>query len=161
MDTVLQTVNCVDVLPRTSRHLHSHLLWTSLEPGHCHCAVCLMEPHMNISKPSVDKSNTGVRTLISHHKKRTLVTLINVAAGQCDEPAASDDVYHTYARTVLTFVHSTWTAPNWPATSRPSYPTCQRHDLIGCSETRAVGAHCSAHRCKKRLNKNFKNVKKR
>jgi len=221
MDTVLQTVNCVDVLPRTSRHLHSHLLWTSLEPGHCHCAVCLMEPHMNISKPSVDKSNTGVRTLISHHKRRTLVTLkilffveqvnawdfhcaewehethrkcvsltrdawdltgclrmtegvrapmrkgqgdqrasVNVAADQCDEPAASDDVYHTYARTVLTFVHSTWTAPNWPATSRPSYPTCQRHDLIGCSETRAVGARCSAHRCKKRLNKNFKNVKK-
>ena len=75
MDTVPQTVNCVDVLPRTSRHLHSHLLWTSLEPGHCHCAVCLMEPHMNISKPSVNKSNTGVRTLISHHNRRTLVTL--------------------------------------------------------------------------------------
>ena len=53
----------------------SHLLWTSLEPGHCYCAVCLMELHMNISKPSVNKSNTGVRTLISHHKKRTLVTL--------------------------------------------------------------------------------------
>jgi len=30
---------------------------------------------MNISKPSVNKSNTGVRTLISHHKRRTLVTL--------------------------------------------------------------------------------------
>jgi len=75
MDTVPQTVNCVDVLPRTSRHLHSHLLWTSLEPGHCHCAVCLMEPHMNISKPSVNKSNTGVSTLISHHKRRTLATL--------------------------------------------------------------------------------------
>ena len=76
MDTVPQTVNCVDVLPRTSRHLHIHLLWTSLEPGHCHCAVCLMEPHMNISKPlSVNKSNTGVRTLISHHKRRTLVKL--------------------------------------------------------------------------------------
>ena len=76
MDTVPQTVNCVDVLPRTSRHLHSHLLWTSMEPpGHCHCAVCMMEPHMNISKPSVNKSNTGVRTLISHHKRRTLVTL--------------------------------------------------------------------------------------
>ena len=75
MDTVPQTVNCVDVLPRTSRHLHSHLLWTTLEPGHCHCAVCLMEPHMNISMPSVNKSNTGVRTLISHHKRRTLVTL--------------------------------------------------------------------------------------
>ena len=73
MDTVPQTVNCVDVLPRTSRHLHSHLLWTSLEPGHC--AVCLLEPHMNISKPSVNRSNTGVRTLISHHKRRTLVTL--------------------------------------------------------------------------------------
>ena len=28
-----------------------------------------------ISKPSVNKSNTGVRTLISHHKRRTLVTL--------------------------------------------------------------------------------------
>ena len=27
------------------------------------------------SKPSVNKSNTGVRTLISHHKRRTLVTL--------------------------------------------------------------------------------------
>jgi len=65
----------VDVLPRTSRHLHSHLLWTSLEPGHCHCAVCLMELHVNISEPSVNKSNTGVRTLISHHKRRTLVTL--------------------------------------------------------------------------------------
>ena len=39
------------------------------------CAVCLMEPHMNISKPSVNKSNTGVRTLISHYKRRTLVTL--------------------------------------------------------------------------------------
>jgi len=51
MDTVPQTINCVNVLPRTSRHLHSHLLWTSLEPGHCHCAVCPMEPHMNISKP--------------------------------------------------------------------------------------------------------------
>jgi len=49
--------------------------WTSLEPGHCHCAVCLMEPHMNISKPSVNKSNTGVRTVISHHKRKTLVTL--------------------------------------------------------------------------------------
>ena len=48
MDTVPQTVNCVDVLSRTSQHLHSHLQWTSLEPGHCHCAVCLMEPHMNI-----------------------------------------------------------------------------------------------------------------
>ena len=36
---------------------------------------CLMEPHMNISKPSVNKSNTGVRTLISHHKRRRLVTL--------------------------------------------------------------------------------------
>ena len=33
MDTMPQTVNCVDVLPRTSRHLHRHLLWTSLEPG--------------------------------------------------------------------------------------------------------------------------------
>ena len=75
MDTVPQTVNCVDVLPRTSWHLHSHLPWTSLEPGHCHCAVCLMELHMNISKPSVNKSNTGVRTLISHNKRRTLVTL--------------------------------------------------------------------------------------
>jgi len=75
MDTVPQTVNCVDVLPRTSRHLHSHLLWMSLEPGHCHCAECLMEQHMNISKPSVNKSNTGVRTLIFHHKRRTLVTL--------------------------------------------------------------------------------------
>ena len=75
MDTVPQTVNCVDVLPRTSRHLHSHLLWTSLEPEHCHCAVCLMEPHMNISKPSVNKSNTRVRTLISRHKRRTLVIL--------------------------------------------------------------------------------------
>ena len=75
MDTVPQAVNCVHVLPRTSRHLHSHLLWTSLEPGHCHCAVCLMELHMNISKPSVNKGNTGVRTLISHHKRRTLVTL--------------------------------------------------------------------------------------
>ena len=74
MDTVPQTVNCVDVLPRTSQHLHSHLLWTSLEPGHYHCAVCLMKPHMNISKPSVNKSNTGVRT-ISHHNRRTLVTL--------------------------------------------------------------------------------------
>jgi len=30
---------------------------------------------MNISKPSVNKSNTGVRTLISHHRRRTLVTL--------------------------------------------------------------------------------------
>ena len=30
---------------------------------------------MNISKPSVNKSNTGVRTLISHHNRRTLVTL--------------------------------------------------------------------------------------
>ena len=30
---------------------------------------------MNISKPSVNKSNTGVTTLISHHKRRTLVTL--------------------------------------------------------------------------------------
>jgi len=75
MDTLLQPINCVDVLPRTTRHLHSHLLWTSLEPGHCHCAVCLMEPHMNISKPSVNKSNTEVRTFISHHKRRTLVTL--------------------------------------------------------------------------------------
>jgi len=75
MATVPQTVNCVDVLPRTSRHLHSHLLWTSLEPGHCHCAVCLMVPHMNIRKPSVNKSNTGVRTLISHHNRRTLVAL--------------------------------------------------------------------------------------
>ena len=150
MDTVPQTINCVNVLPRTSRHLHSHLLWTSLEPGHCHCAVCPMEPHMNISKPhththtnstalfrdypgesdsewqwhqlghmqvctslqkdnhasthhsvffytpdalpatqptaskhwrhniskpSVNKSNRGVRTLISHHKSKTLVTL--------------------------------------------------------------------------------------
>jgi len=75
MDTVPQTVNCVDVLPRTSRHLHSHLLGTSLEMGHCHCAVCVMEPHMNISKPSVNKSNTRVRTLIPHHKRRTLVTL--------------------------------------------------------------------------------------
>jgi len=45
------------------------------QPGHCHCAVCLMEPHMNISKSSVNKSNTGVRTLISHHKRRTLMTL--------------------------------------------------------------------------------------
>jgi len=75
MDTVPQTANCVDVLPIwliASRHLHSHLLWTSLEPGHCHCAVCLMEPH--ISKPSVSKSNTGVRTLISHHRRRTLVS---------------------------------------------------------------------------------------
>jgi len=36
-------------------------------------AVCLTEPH--ISKPSVNKSSTGVRTLISHHKRRTLVTL--------------------------------------------------------------------------------------
>ena len=75
MGTVPQTVNCVDVLPGTSRHLQRYLLWTSLEPGHCHCAVCLMEPHMNISKPSVNKSNTGVRTLISHHKRRILVTL--------------------------------------------------------------------------------------
>jgi len=75
MDTVPQTVNCVDVLSRTSRHLHGHLLWTSFEPGHCHCAVCLMEPHMNISEPSVNKSNTVVRTLISHYKMRTLVTL--------------------------------------------------------------------------------------
>ena len=30
---------------------------------------------MNISNPSVNKSNTGVRTVISHHKRRTLVTL--------------------------------------------------------------------------------------
>ena len=75
MDTVPQTVNCVDVLLRTNLHLHSHLLWTSLEPGHCHCAVCLMELHVNISKPSVNKSNTGVRILISHNKRRTLVTL--------------------------------------------------------------------------------------
>ena len=37
--------------------------------------LCLMEPHMNISKPSVNKSNTGVRILISHNKRRTLVTL--------------------------------------------------------------------------------------
>ena len=43
-----------------------------------YCAVCLMEPHMNISKPSVNKSNTGVRTLISHHKRKTLVTLFFV-----------------------------------------------------------------------------------
>ena len=49
----------------------------TMEPWHCHCAVCLTEPHiiMNISKPSLSKSNTGVRTLISLHKKRTLVTL--------------------------------------------------------------------------------------
>jgi len=71
MDTVPQTVNCVDVLPRTSRHFvvssrTSHLLWTSLEPGHCHCAVCLMEPHMNISKPSVNKSNTFLTTKGEH-----------------------------------------------------------------------------------------------
>ena len=78
MDTVPQTINCVDVLPNlidSESTLASHLLWTSLEPGHCHWAVCLMEPHMNISKPSVNKSNTGVRTLISHHRRRTLVTL--------------------------------------------------------------------------------------
>ena len=36
-NAVPQIINCVDVLLRTSRHLHSHLLWTSLEPGHCHC----------------------------------------------------------------------------------------------------------------------------
>ena len=49
----------------------------TMEPWHCHCAVCLTEPHiiMNISKPSLSKSNTGVRTLISQHKRRTLVTL--------------------------------------------------------------------------------------
>jgi len=70
MDTVPQTVNCVDVLPRTSRHLHSHFLWTSLEPGHCHCAVCLMEPHMNISKPSVNRSNTGDWSENSHFSQQ-------------------------------------------------------------------------------------------
>jgi len=38
---------------------------------------------------------------------------------------------------------------NWPATSRPSYTTrshghaCQRHDVIGCSETRTVSAQFS------------------
>ena len=55
----------------TLAHSFTHLLWTSLEPGHCHCAVCLMEPYMNISKPSVNKSNTGVRTHFSPQKENT------------------------------------------------------------------------------------------
>ena len=57
---------CAANLIDSESTLASHLLWTSLEPGHCHCDVCLMEPHMNISKPSVNKSNTFLTTKGEH-----------------------------------------------------------------------------------------------